>query len=70
MAARAATARPVSPMLDLAPRDPFGLRFLALTALAAYDAVLTPTLASPPVPVGSLRDDADPERDAAGDATR
>ena len=33
MAARAATARPVRPMLDLAPRDPFGLRFLALTAL-------------------------------------
>ena len=33
MAARVATARPVRPMLDLAPRDPFGLRFLALTAL-------------------------------------
>ncbi|HRK41607.1 MAG TPA: DUF4175 domain-containing protein [Gemmobacter sp.] len=33
MANRAATARPVRPMLDLAPRDPFGLRFLALTAL-------------------------------------
>ncbi len=33
----------------------------ALAALAAYDVVLTPTLASPPVPeVGSLRDDADP----------
>ena len=33
MAARAATARPVRPILGLAPRDPFGLRFLALTAL-------------------------------------
>ena len=33
MAARAATARPVRPNLDLARRDPFGLRFVALTAL-------------------------------------
>ncbi len=32
----------------------------ALEALAPYDAVLTPTLASPPLPVGALRDDADP----------
>ena len=35
----------------------------ALEALAPYDVVLTPTLAAPPVPVGSLRDDADPEAD-------
>jgi len=35
----------------------------ALIALAPYDAVLTPTLAVPPVPVGALRDDADPSRD-------
>jgi amidase len=35
----------------------------ALAALASYDAVLTPTLAVPPVPVGALRDDADPSRD-------
>jgi amidase len=35
----------------------------ALEALAAYDAVLTPTLATPPVPVGALRDDADPAAD-------
>jgi len=35
----------------------------ALTALAPYDAVLTPTLATPPPPVGALRDDADPSRD-------
>jgi amidase len=36
---------------------------LALRALAPYDVVLTPTLASLPVPVGALRDDADPARD-------
>lgn len=35
----------------------------ALTALAPYDAVLTPTLAVPPVPVGALRDDDDPAAD-------
>ncbi|WP_340539484.1 amidase [Nocardioides sp. GXZ039] len=35
----------------------------ALQALAPYDAVLTPTLAQPPLPVGALRDDADPARD-------
>ena len=35
----------------------------ALTALAPYDAVLTPTLATPPLPVGALRDDEHPERD-------
>lgn len=35
----------------------------ALEALAAYDAVLTPTLATPPLPVGGLRDDADPAAD-------
>ncbi len=34
-----------------------------LTALAPYDAVLTPTLASPPLPVGAIRDDADPAGD-------
>ena len=37
----------------------------ALTALAAYDAVLTPTLAVPPVKVGAMRDDADPAADFA-----
>ncbi|WP_028658986.1 amidase [Nocardioides insulae] len=37
----------------------------ALAALAPYDAVLTPTLASPPVAVGALRDDADPAADFA-----
>ncbi len=35
----------------------------ALAALSAYDVVLTPTLASPPLPVGAIRDDADPEAD-------
>jgi amidase len=35
----------------------------ALAALAPYDAVLTPTVASPPLPVGALRDDVHPERD-------
>lgn len=35
----------------------------ALAALAPYDAVLTPTLAVPPLPVGALRDDADPAAD-------
>jgi amidase len=34
-----------------------------LVALAPYDAVLTPTLAAPPLPVGALRDDDDPARD-------
>jgi len=34
-----------------------------LAAVAAYDAVLTPTLASPPLLVGALRDDADPAAD-------
>jgi amidase len=35
----------------------------ALAALAPYDAVLTPTLAQPPLPLGAIRDDADPARD-------
>ncbi len=35
----------------------------ALTRLAAYDLVLTPTLAAPPLPVGAIRDDADPAAD-------
>ena len=36
-----------------------------LLALAPYDAVLTPTLAVPPLPVGALRDDDDPAADFA-----
>lgn len=35
----------------------------ALQGLAAYDAVLTPTLAQPPLPLGAIRDDADPAQD-------
>lgn len=35
----------------------------ALTALAPYDAVLTPTLATPPVLVGAMRNDEDPAAD-------
>ena len=42
-------------------------RFAAdcLTTLAPYDAVLTPTLAVPPLPVGAIRDDSDPAADFA-----
>jgi amidase len=36
---------------------------LALQMLAPYDLVLTPTLASLPAPVGSIRDDGDPAED-------
>ncbi|MDN4160550.1 amidase [Nocardioides abyssi] len=35
----------------------------ALESLAPYDLVLTPTVAAPPLPVGALRDDADPAAD-------
>ena len=34
-----------------------------LAALSPYDAVLTPTLASPPLPVGAIRNDDDPAED-------
>jgi len=34
-----------------------------LTKLAPYDAVLTPTLAQPPLRIGEIRDDSDPARD-------
>jgi amidase len=37
----------------------------AVVAMGAYDAVLTPTLAQPPLPVGALRDDDDPAADFA-----
>jgi amidase len=36
-----------------------------LATLAPYDAVLTPTLAVPPMPVGAIRDDSDPAADFA-----
>jgi amidase len=35
----------------------------ALEVLSPYDAVLTPTLAQPPLRIGEIRDDADPARD-------
>ncbi|MDQ3616204.1 MAG: amidase [Actinomycetota bacterium] len=35
----------------------------ALVALAPYDAVLTPTLAQPPLRIGEIRNDEDPARD-------
>jgi len=35
----------------------------ALASLSPYDAVLTPTLAQPPLRIGEIRDDADPARD-------
>ncbi|MET1000010.1 MAG: amidase [Marmoricola sp.] len=34
-----------------------------LAAISAYDAVLTPTLAVPPLPVGAIRNDEDPAED-------
>ena len=34
-----------------------------LAAVSAYDAVLTPTLAAPPLPVGAIRNDEDPSAD-------
>ncbi|MEC4018556.1 amidase [Streptomyces sp. H27-D2] len=47
----------------------FGFRtlsqLLADTLLATYDVLLTPTLAQPPLPVGALRDDTDPEAEFA-----
>ena len=35
----------------------------AIIAASAYDVILTPTLAAPPLPVGAIRDDADPRQD-------
>jgi amidase len=40
-----------------------GLTRSVVAASAAYDAVLTPTLAQLPAPVGGIRDDADPAAD-------
>jgi amidase len=36
---------------------------MAAVRLAAYDVLLCPTLAQPPLPVGAIRDDDDPARD-------
>lgn len=48
---------------SLAAMQAAGRRFA--TAVESYDAVLTPTLARLPQPVGALRDDADPAADFA-----
>jgi amidase len=37
----------------------------AVSDLSAYDVVLSPTLAQPPLPVGAIRDDDDPAADFA-----
>jgi len=36
---------------------------MVIQATASYDVILTPTLAKPPVPIGSIRNDADPAAD-------
>lgn len=60
----AARGRAVSaPEFGLAIGEMRRLAAGALTALAPYDAVLTPTLAAPPLLVGALRNDADPAAD-------
>jgi amidase len=51
------------PELGLAIGELRRVAAATLRALAPYDAVLTPTLAQPPLPVGAIRDDADPARD-------
>jgi amidase len=51
------------PELGLAIAELRRVAARTLTALAPYDAVRTPTLAAPPLPVGAIRDDADPEAD-------
>ncbi|WP_110181768.1 amidase [Nocardioides solisilvae] len=53
------------PEFGLAIGEMRRLAAAALMALAPYDLVLTPTLASPPLPVGALRDDEDPAADFA-----
>ena len=52
-----------APEFGLALGELRRLAAAALRALAPYDVVLTPTLAQPPLPVGAIRDDADPARD-------
>jgi amidase len=51
------------PEFGLAVAEARRIAARAVQALAPYDAVLTPTLAQPPLPVGAIRDDADPARD-------
>jgi amidase len=51
------------PQFGLAVGELRRLAARALAALAPYDAVLTPTVAQPPLRIGEIRDDADPARD-------
>jgi amidase len=53
------------PELALAIVSLQGLARQEVGRLAAYDAVLSPTLAQPPLPVGGIRDDDDPAGDFA-----
>ena len=54
-----------APEFGLAVGDARQIAARAVRALAPYDAVLTPTLAQPPLRIGEIRDDADPARDFA-----
>ncbi len=51
------------PQLGFAIGEMRRIAAATLARLAPYDAVLTPTLAQPPLRVGEIRDDADPARD-------
>ena len=51
------------PQLGFAIGELRRIAAVTLAVLAPYDAVLTPTLAQPPLRVGEIRDDADPARD-------
>jgi amidase len=51
------------PMFGLALGELRRIAARALTLLAPYDVVLTPTVAQPPLRIGEIRDDDDPERD-------
>src|SRR3954470_21823213 len=55
--------RVTAPQFGLALGELRRIAARALTRLAPYDVVLTPTLAQPPLRVGEIRDDADPARD-------
>lgn len=52
-----------APEFGLAVGEARRIAARAVQALAPYDAVLTPTLAQPPLPIGAIRDDDDPARD-------
>ncbi len=59
-----ARGRAVSgPEFGLAVAEMRRIAAAMLQRLAPYDAVLTPTLAQPPLRIGEIRDDADPARD-------